>query len=226
MFSEVLTPDISTGKGPVPQTTLFNDLANRSATQLETAFWQGITPNMDDLVGWDFKGWNHPEFISYLGFRKFIKGFFDTPVPSDPDDPMIEGYNLELIQNGPTGPWLGNPSDEAPKRHGYYHVYKVRPHDRDNKYPHALLLNYGTSPRNPAIDITKVLRDYLVQPDPDNKDVFLGKAYVALGNARIAVSFFLLERLRENRFSVEESSETTLFEAITGKQPPMEEAST
>lgn len=173
------------------------DLAEKSAAELEGIFWRGLTPRFEDLAGWEFRGFNHPQFIEYLGFRKFIKGFFT----GDAGEGMIEGFNLEVLQNTLYGKWLGKPSDINPKRHGYYHVYPVRGDERDNLYPHALLLNYGASKRNPRIDITKVLRDYLVQVEADNTDLYLGKAYLALGPLRPAVSFFILERHREHDFT-------------------------
>ena len=41
-----------------------------------------------------------------------------------------------------------------------------------------------------------MLRDYLVQVDPANPDLFLGKAYDALGPLRMPTNFFILERFR------------------------------
>jgi hypothetical protein len=41
-----------------------------------------------------------------------------------------------------------------------------------------------------------VLRDYVVQPDPRNPDVLLGKAFLAIGPMRFYSNFFVLERLR------------------------------
>ena len=38
------------------------------------------------------------------------------------------------------------------------------------------------------------LRDYVVTPDPANPDVLLGRAYAAIGSARIPVSYFVLQR--------------------------------
>ena len=38
------------------------------------------------------------------------------------------------------------------------------------------------------------LRDFLVQPDPNEPDVFLGKAYASLGPVTLPVSFFVLQR--------------------------------
>ena len=66
----------------------------------------------------------------------------------------------------------------------------------DNHYLHGLLLDYGKGD-NPFYDPSAGLRDYLVQVDADNPDLFLGKAYFALGAARVPTfSFFILERDR------------------------------
>lgn len=76
----------------------------------------------------------------------------------------------------------------------FYRVYRVRPEERDNLYPHAILMNCGL-PRN-GLHPVRMLRDYLVQPDPDNPDLYLGKSYFAVGPLRLAPTFFLLERYK------------------------------
>ncbi len=40
----------------------------------------------------------------------------------------------------------------------------------------------------------KVIRDYLIQPDPENPDLYLGYAYLALGPVTVPFGFFVLER--------------------------------
>jgi len=58
-----------------------------------------------------------------------------------------------------------------------------------------VLLDYGRGGNKPW-DPTRGLRDYVVQVDPSNPDLFLGKAYYALGPLRVHSNFFILERLR------------------------------
>jgi hypothetical protein len=60
---------------------------------------------------------------------------------------------------------------------------------------HALLLDYSRAD-NPTYAPERGLRDYLVQLEAESPDLYLGKAYYALGPLRIAISFFLLERWR------------------------------
>lgn len=157
--------------------------------ELEQVFVRGVMPNLDDLVGWEFRGINHLPLnvlpvAGLLGIKKFVKGFFRT------EDGRVMGYNSPVKNNALDGRW-----HVAPKKFGYYEVAPVDPTARDNKYLHAVLLNYGKG-GNPAYDPSQVLRDYVVQVDPDNPNLFLGKAYAAFGPIRIPTNFFILERFR------------------------------
>ena len=105
------------------------------------------------------------------------------------------GYNSPVVQNALDGRWQTRPADAEPKRFGFYTVAPVDPTSRDNHYLHALLLDYGKG-GNGALSITRGLRDYLVQVDAGDPDLLLGKAYAAIGPARIAVGYFILERWR------------------------------
>jgi hypothetical protein len=157
--------------------------------QLERVFQRGVQPNLEDLVGWEFRGVNHLPLnvlpiANLVGIKKFLKGFFRT------EDGRVMGYNSPVKNNALDGRW-----HVAPKKFGYYEVYPVDPTSTDNKYLHAVLLNYGKG-GNPAYDPSQVLRDYVVQVDPKNPNLFLGKAYGAFGPLRIPTNFFILERFR------------------------------
>ena len=164
--------------------------------ELERVLLQGTQPDLDALVGWEFRGTNHPFWASLLGIRKFIKGFWRD------ERGRVMGYNCPAVQNGLSKPWLARPLDHDPKRFGFYLVEEVDAMSRDNAYLHAVLLDYGRG-GNPQLDPTRGLRDYLVQVSPTDPDLFLGKAYYALGPARVATSFFILERHREGPAHVE-----------------------
>ncbi|HEU0032908.1 MAG TPA: hypothetical protein VFQ53_19890 [Kofleriaceae bacterium] len=173
---------------PFPTATA---LALERAThhQLDVAFLRGTTPDVDHLVGWEFRGINHPGWARLAGIKKFVKGFFRD------DDGKVMGYNSPVVQNVLDGRWHTKPSDTAPKRFGYYEVIPVDATARDNAYLHAVLLDYGRG-GNKLYDPTRGIRDYLVQVDPDNPDLYLGKAYYALGPLRVHSNFFILERFR------------------------------
>ncbi len=171
-------------------------LALEAATwgALEAAFVSGTQPALDALVGWEFRGINRlpaneVPVAEVAGIKKFVKGFFRD------ERGQTMGYNCPVTQNVLDGRWRTRPSDTAPKRFGFYEVYPVDPTARDNKYLHAVLLDYGRG-GNAVYDPTRGLRDYLVQVDADNPDLYLGKAYYAVGPGRLRLNFFILERFR------------------------------
>jgi len=164
-------------------------LEQASWHELETTFVNGTTPDLDALVGWEFRGinrlpLNQVPLARIVGIKKFLKGFYLA------EDGRVMGYNSPVAMNVLDGRW-----HVAPKRFGFYEVYRVDPTARDNHYLHAVLLDYGRGGNKPY-DPTSGLRDYLVQVDPANPDLFLGKAYFALGPMRIRTNFFILERHR------------------------------
>jgi hypothetical protein len=164
-------------------------LERASRAELELVMLRGATPDLEALVGWEFRGINHPAWASLAGIKKFVKGFFRG------EDGRVMGYNSPVVQNVLDGRWRTLPSDTAPKRFGFYEVAPVDATRRDNAYLHAVLLDYGRG-GNKAWDPTSGLRDYLVQVDPANPDLFLGKAYYALGPLRVHSNYFILERFR------------------------------
>jgi len=169
-------------------------LARASLGELERALVRGATPELDALIGWEFRGINAtppgvPPIARLAGVQKFVKGMFRA------EDGRARGYNCPVVQNALDGRWQPRPVGGEPRRFGFFRIAPVDPTARDNRYLHALLLDYGKG-GNPAWDPSRSLRDYLVQVEPDNPDLLLGKAYVAAGPARVAIGFFVLERWR------------------------------
>ena len=163
-------------------------LERTTRAHLERTFLDGATPEVDALVGWEFRGINHPGWAKVVGIKKFVKGFYRH------EDGRTMGYNCPVVQNVLDGRWHTKPSDSAPTRFGFYEVTAVDATARDNHYLHAVLLDYGKG-GNAVYDPTSGLRDYLISVD-GNPDLYLGKAYYALGPARVYTNFFILERFR------------------------------
>lgn len=163
-------------------------LATSRNEELEQFMTSGVQPDAAKLAGWEFKGFNTFDLTRLAGIRKFKKGFYQ-------DGGEVRGYNVKISpsRSGLMEPWVDVMKGDKSFKHGWYDVYPVRSAEKDNLYPNTLLLNYA-SDKNPKFDPSRFLRDYLVQVDPENPDLYLGKAYVALGDARIFVSYFILER--------------------------------
>ena len=179
-------------------------LARAPRPELERAMLRGSTPEIAALVDWEFRGINAtPDgalpLARLAGIQKFVKGMFRAAGRRDGDpeavmDAVMDavmGYNCPVVQNALDGRWQTRPSDAEPRRFGFYTVAPVDPTRRDNRYLHALLLDYGQG-GNPAWDPSRALRDYLVQVDPGNPDLLLGKAYAAIGPLRFPVGYFVL----------------------------------
>jgi len=163
---------------------------------LEEVLRRGQAPSMQGIAGWEFKGYNTTPLARLGGVLKFKKGFVaDGPLPEEGEPSRLVGYNVKIRQNGSlTAPWEDALKRGEPFRFGWFDVHPVRMGDLDNRYPDALLLNYGTSPRNPIWEPSRALRDYLVQVYPDNPDLLLGKGLGALGFMRLPLGFFVLGR--------------------------------
>lgn len=155
-----------------------------SPEEVEEALLTSPAPRLEELCGWEFYGYNLPDFTSLLGIRKFQKGFL-PPVGQE----LLRGYNVRVRPSGPLDPWeVVRTEGGAPLRHGFY---DVRPASYpDDHYPQALLIDYACG-RNPRWDPSSRLRDYLVALGPDT---LLGKAFLAFGRRRVPVSTFVLQR--------------------------------
>ncbi len=178
----------------------FRELATAAPSRLEALLRSSQAPPLEALVGFEWCGFNTGLVPRLLGIQKFIKGFYDS-------GGEMGGYNVPVTQNGLEGPWHPLPAPEAPKRYAFYRVTHVDPATADRLYAAALLLDYAAgrpSPGTPAL--ARRLRDYLVAPDPANPDLLLGKAYLAMGTARLPANFFILERLKATPWTPREDS--------------------
>lgn len=191
-----IAPALATSSAPPASALLpFPSLAalaleRASWRELHRTFLDGTMPDLDALVGWEFRGINRLPanwlpVARLVGIKKFLKGFFRA------EDGRVMGYNSAAEMNALDGRW-----HVSPRRYGFYEIHPVDPTARDNVYLHAALLDYEKGGNKPY-DPQRGLRDYLVQVDPANPDLFLGMAFYALGPARIGpTNFFILERHR------------------------------
>ncbi len=168
----------------------YEAICNASSRELEALLLAGVPPALEDLAGWEFRGFNTNPAAELIRIRKFKKGFSWDPR----DSRSLHGYNVKVRQNGLLNPWIPKLEQGEPIRHAPFIVYPVRPAERDNRYPNALLLNYWAAPGRPLLDPSLVLRDYLVQVYPDDRDLFVGKAYGAVGPLRVVGGFMVLGR--------------------------------
>lgn len=173
----------------------YRDLCTSSKADLEKYMKEAKGPSLDSISGFEFRGWNvlapHERLVmAVLGNLRFIKCFF----PSKDGGPM-QGYNLRVKNGSLDDPWSTVPSEEKPARQGVYRVYASRNREGTNLYPNAVFLDYA-QPEN-GLFSGKTIDDYVVQPDPSNPDLLLGKAYTHLG-VMTPATFFVLERYQKH----------------------------
>ncbi len=168
--------------------------------QRETIMRTGVAPRLSDLAGWEFAGGNTQPLTRLVGIRKFVKGFYEGESRvKDGPSPFIQGYNIDVAGNADDAPHVIKTNKASvPKRFGFYRVHPVIEGSADDKYPGALLLDYGLGGNG---IFGPPLRDYLVQVYPDDPDLLLGKAYLNILGLRIPLSFFVLKRLQKHDFT-------------------------
>jgi hypothetical protein len=167
----------------------FLELAARPKSALEAVFQAGTAPDVTALAGFEFRGYNHARAATLLGIRKFIKVFYlDNAGQSF-------GCNTPVIQNGLPGAWVARPKPDEPRRYAFFQVEGDDQHSADPMQRHALVLDYARG-RNPAYQVARMLRDYLVCVEPGADDLLLGKAFLAAGGRLLPLGFFLIERHR------------------------------
>ena len=54
----------------------YDELARLSRREHDAIFAGAAPPQLDELTGWDFSGWNCSLLPRLGGFQKFVKGFY------------------------------------------------------------------------------------------------------------------------------------------------------
>lgn len=160
----------------------FLELAGRSRQELAALMVRGTQPDMAALSGWEFRGLNTAPWMRAVGADRFVKGFAAG-----------RGYNRRVKRGARSDPWL-SPGRPEPEPFAPFTVAPVDPEAPDNRYLHALLLDYGALASGP-LDPAGRIRDYLVEVE-GSAELLLGHAFVAVGRTRLQATFFVLERLR------------------------------
>lgn len=178
----------------------FAQLTQMTPKELDRLLAEGTAPPLSSLEGWEFRGYNVLPLYAKLYMSatqnvRFIKCFFASP---DVESAELKGYNLLVKNGGVDEPWATRPNEEKPGRIGHYVVHEKRVHGSDARiaeHPNAVFLDYNIPPNN--LFTGRTLEDYLVQPDPDDPDLLVGKAYLSVWPLRVGFNF-VLERYRRH----------------------------
>jgi hypothetical protein len=169
----------------------FETLAAVDRDKLEEVLRAGTAPQFDQLQGYTYRGWNH-EPISRLSGEKFMKVFYRR-------DGQAFGHNLRVHQDreGYGGEWRLKLKDGRPIEIGYYRVALTKDESTKGpygRYPHTGLLNYNLGLNTGLHLALRVIRDFVVTPNPDDHELVLGKAYLQFGFPSLTCfySYFVL----------------------------------
>jgi choline dehydrogenase-like flavoprotein len=169
----------------------FQSLTAQDNTVLEQLMASGASITTADVAGWEFRGWNMNAATVIIGTRKFKKGFYQD------GNGAYWGYNVRVQQGSITDPWVAEPSDANPNRFYFFGVSNPTPGEL---YPNGLVVDYRRWPGNSVIDPVRYTVDYLVAPDPTNKNLLLGKSYSETFLGNTFLGFFALERYNQTDF--------------------------
>lgn len=179
---------------PPPWT--FETLAEADRRTLEKVLLTGTAPDLEQLNGYIYCGWNH-EWVGRLSGEKFKKGFRKK-------DGRNLGYNEIVRQDrqGFRGDWDVKMRDGRPIQVGYFRVSLVKdepPQRLYRPYTHLGHFNYDVE-RNRWLNFPfRVIRDFVVLPNPGDHSLMLCKAYFQLGFSwlNLFYCYFLLGHRQE-----------------------------
>jgi hypothetical protein len=185
--------------------SLFQELKTKTPAQLDIVLDAGVAPALRLLVGSEFRGQNvfagaPAKLVGVaMGIERFGKGFFSREAG---DAAEAEGFNLKIKRaSSSADPWTD--IAPTPTRHGFFRVFaEGAGENRGGRHENAFFLDYSLGNPKPGLFDGGGLHDFVVQPDPTNTDVFLGKAYMKVGPVSIVAGFFIIERWRPSTFSL------------------------
>ncbi|MDP2907849.1 MAG: hypothetical protein Q8O03_07970 [Nanoarchaeota archaeon] len=179
----------------------FETLAKADKKTLDDVMKNGTMPDLESMAGFEFDGYNLTFMATILGIRKFRKGFYKYKIETEffTVSGKYAGYNVKMKQNKFEQPW--EYKNGKPERFGWFNIFKDYSFGKDGLdiHPNAALLHYGLDERNTLFE-GKMLRDYLVQVNDNDKDLYLGKAYNAIGKSLVMPSYFIIKRAEKVNF--------------------------
>lgn len=169
----------------------YEQLCEMSNDEREEVMEHGHPIDPKDLEGMEFKGTNVgvPGILELLA-KKFKKCFYRDPITGE-----LRGWNLKIKQDKDlSGHWEVTSDDIRKSAHGFYKVYPAADDPTFHHYSQALLINYGEGD-NPALDVTALLRDYIVCVNEGDSSLLLGKAYLDFGLFNLpSQGYFILQK--------------------------------
>lgn len=176
----------------------YETLAQADRPTLENILISGTPPDIEELNGYIYCGWNH-EWIGKLSGEKFKKGFWKK-------DGKNMGYNEMCHQDGNkyNGEWKVRMRNERPIQLAYFRTSMVAdepPSALYKPYTHLAHFNYDLSMNTWYNLPFRVIRDFVVCPNEGDNSLMLCKAYLSLAPfLNIFYCYFLLGHREKIQF--------------------------
>jgi hypothetical protein len=153
----------------------YETLAQADRATLENVLLTGTPPDPEQLNGYIYCGWNH-EWIGKLSGEKFKKGFHKR-------NGKNYGYNEMCYQDGDKfrGAWKVRMINGRPIQLGYFRVGLVKdepPQPLYRPYQHLGHFNYNVDIDQGLNLPFRLIRDFVVLPNPGDHTLMLCKAYI------------------------------------------------
>jgi hypothetical protein len=168
----------------------YDSLAAVDRDTLESVLLNGTAPDMEQLNGYIYDGWNH-EWIGKLSGEKFKKGFWKK-------DGKVLGFNEMCKQDSKKyqGEWKSRTFRGKPIQLAYFRSSLVKDEPvipLHKPYMHLGYFSYDI-PMNTSYNLPfRVIRDFVVLPNPGDHSLLLCKAYLRLApSINILYCYFLL----------------------------------
>jgi hypothetical protein len=182
----------------LPTVWTYESLAQVDRPTLERVLLEGTAPDMDQLNGYIYCGWNH-EWVGHLSGKKFKKGFWQK-------DGKNVGYNEIVVQDYKEyrGNWNVLKIGGRPLQVGYFRTSMIKdepPQPLYKPYEHSGHFNYNV-PLNTGLNVFfRMIRDFVVLPNPGDHSLMLCKAYFQFGTSiNLFYCYFLLGHPQEIEF--------------------------
>ena len=156
----------------------FETLAQADRKTLEDALLAAHAPDLAQLAGRVYDGYNHERLPRLLGVEKFRKAFYQQ-------GQALYGFNQVVRQDGRhyRGAWQPRLKEGKPAQLGFYRVTfaKDEPVQKHAApYQHLAFFNYNID-LNPRWNVpVRSIRDYVGLPNAGDHSLLLGKAYLQI----------------------------------------------
>lgn len=154
----------------------FETLARADRKILEDVLLAAHAPDLAQLTGRVYDGYNHEQLPRLLGAEKFRKAFYQQ-------EHTLYGFNQVVRQDGQRerGAWLPRLKEGKPVQLGFYRVTFVRDEPAQKhaaSYQHLACIDYHID-LNPRWNVpVRSIRDYVGLPNAGDHSLLLGKAYL------------------------------------------------